>query len=249
MSTTELVNDTRLTDLNKTVRALGTQSANSALAKPKMALAIVQARMDGVIDDNAGEATYNTYMEGRRKVLSTSLLGSGAEDGGSQKANVSKNTQLLKAAGLITAGIDFAEVLSRATQIRDDAFKADEKVKPTFEAYVDIARAQLKAPTAALTDDELSVIVRKPAKAEKELVDKLISAYKTARKLQDDFAIPAMAEVCDGYAKAIEEAGGEVPAVGDEEKATAEVMNFASTMSPIAKAKLLKALGVHVADE
>lgn len=224
--TTNLVNDTRFADLNKVVKSLGAKSAFSALAKPQMALAIVQARADGVIGDDDGAKTYDTYIEGRRGVLAKSQLGAGSEDGGSYKANVSKNTQLLKAAGLTVSGVDFVDVLTRATSIRETLVKADEKVKPTYDAYVDLARAQLKVPTAALDDDAITEVVRKKEAAEKELVDKLIAAYKTARKLQEDFPCQPMADAVAGYADAITEAGGEVPAITKEEKKAAEAMAF-----------------------
>ncbi len=222
--TSNLINDTRLADLNKLVKTLGTKSANSALAKPQMALAIVQARADGVIGDDDGAKTYDTYLEGRRSVLAKSTLGAGAEDGGSYKANVSKNTQLLKAAGL--PGIDFPEVLTRSTSLRADLVANDEKVKAPFDAYVDLARAQLKQPGEVLSDDEITGVIRKKEAAEKELVDKLIAAYKTARKLQDDFNVQAMSDVVASYADAITEAGGEVPAVTKEEKEAAKATAF-----------------------
>lgn len=227
MTTATLANDTRLADLNKAVKKLGAESANSALAKPKMALSIVQARIDGVIGDDDGGKTYDVYLEGRRGVLSKSALGAGSEDaGGSYKANVSKNTQLLKAAGLIVAGIDFGDVLTRATKLREDLIASDEKVKPPYDAYVDLARAQLKTPTVQLGDDAITDIVRKKEAAEKDMIDKLVAAYKTARKLQEDLPTPAMESVVAGYADAIVEAGGEVPPITKEEKKAAEAMAF-----------------------
>ncbi len=221
-----LANDTRFADLTKVIKKLGSESASSALAKPKMALSIVQARADGVITDDDGAKTYDTYLEGRRSVLSKSMLGAGAEDGGSYKVNVSKNTQLLKAAGLTAAGVDFIDVLTRATELRDGLVKADEKVKPTYDAYVDLARAQLKVPTAALDDDAITEVIRKKEAAEKELVDKLIAAYRTARKLQDELPIDAMAEAVSAYADAITEAGGTVPPITKEEKQAASATAF-----------------------
>lgn len=221
-----LTNDTRFADLTKAVRKLGAESANSALAKPKMALSIVQARIDGVIGDDDGAKTYDIYIEGRRGVLSKSALGAGSEDGGSYKANVSKNTQLIKAAGLIVGGVDFGDVMTKATKLREDLIRADEKVKPTYDAYVDLARAQLKTPTAQLDDDAIAEVIRKKEAAEKDLIDKLVAAYKTARKLQDDFGVQPMADVVAAYADAIVEAGGEVPPITKEEKKAHEAMAF-----------------------
>lgn len=225
--TTELVNDTRFADLTKIVKKLGAESANSALAKPKMALSIVQARIDGVIGDDDGAKTYDIYLEGRRATLEkSSSLGAGTEDAGSYKANVSKNTQLLKAGGLIAAGVDFGEVLTQATRVRESLVKIGDKVKPTYDAYVDLARAQLKSPTAQLDEDTITEVVRKKEAAEKELVDKLVAAYKVARKLQDDFPCQPMEAAVAAYADAITEAGGDIPAITKEEKKEAAAMAF-----------------------
>jgi hypothetical protein len=225
--TTNLVNDTRFADLTKTVKKLGAESANSALAKPKMALSIVQARIDGVIGDDAGAMTYDIYLEGRRATLEkASSLGADAEDAGSYKANVSKNTQLLKAGGLIAAGVDFGDVLTQATRVRESLVKAGDKVKPTYDAYVDLARAQLKSPTTQLDEDAIIGIVRKKEAAEKELVDKLVAAYKVARKLQEDFPCQPMETAVAAYADAITEAGGDIPAITKEEKKEAAAMAF-----------------------
>jgi hypothetical protein len=216
--------DTRLSDTNKLIRKLGSESAHSVLAKPKMALAIAQARVDGIIGDGDGEAMYNVYLEGRKNVLSKSTIGAGEDDSTSLKANVSKNTQIIKAAGL--PGVDFIDTMTKATSERESLAKSGEKVKPMFDAYVDLARAQLKEPTVALSDEAITGIVRKKEAAEKEIVDKLIAAYKNARKLGDEFPCGPMADVVDAYKKAIEEAGGEVPAVTKEEKEAANVTAF-----------------------
>jgi hypothetical protein len=216
--------DTRLAETNKLIRKLGSESAHSVLAKPKMALAIVQARADGILSDTDGQSTYDTYLEGRRNVLGKNPLGAGAEDAGSVKANVSKNTQLLKAAGL--PGVDFPNVLERTTALRSTLLQADEKVKPMYDCYVDVARGQIKEPDAALSDDAIIAVIKKADKAEKELVDKLIAAYKAARKLEEQLPIEAMTSVVDGYKAAIVEAGGEVPPIGDDEKKEAEAIGF-----------------------
>jgi hypothetical protein len=229
--------DTRLNDTNKLIRKLGTQSASSALAKPMAAITIAQARADGILTDDSGEACYTVYLEGRKSILSKNALGAGEDDSTSFKANVSKFTQILKATGLVAAGIDFVDVINTATNERENLAKSGEKVKPAFDAYVDLARAQLKEPTVQLTEEQITAIVRKKESAEKEIVDKLIAAYKTARKLGDEFPCGPMADVVDGYKKAIEEAGGEVPAIGKEEKQAAEVTAFLASRGMVAALK------------
>lgn len=221
-----LVNDTRLADTNKLIKKLGAESAHSALAKPKMALAIAQARADGVIGDDDGASTYDTYLEGRRSVLAKSSLGAGAEDGGSYKANVSKNTQIIKAAGLITAGVDFVDVLTRATAIRETLVAASEKVWPTFDTYVKCAREQLKQADTALTDEQITEAARKHEQAEKDLVAKLVDDYKRMYKRAEEFPCDALAQAVASIGEAINEAGGEVPPMTKEEKQEAAAMAF-----------------------
>lgn len=229
--THDTANDTRLADANKLLRKLGAESAHSALAKPKMALAIVQARADGVIDDDAGASTYDTYLEGRRSVLAKSQLGAGAEDaGGSYKANVSKNTQLLKAAGLIAAGVDFVDVLTRATSIREGLVKADEKCKPVFDAYVDLARAQIKQPDAALNDDDITEVVRKKEAAEKDAIAKLVDTYKRVYKQAEEYKLEPLLAAVQSVGEAIAELGGEVPAMTKDEKEHAAAMAYMTKM-------------------
>lgn len=225
----DTANDTRLADANKLLRKLGAESAHSALAKPKMALAIVQARADGVIDDDAGAATYDTYLEGRRSVLSKSQLGAGAEDsGGSYKANVSKNTQLLKAAAL--PDVDFVDVLTRATAIRDSLITSGEKCKPVFDAYVDLARAQIKSPDASLDADEIVGIVRKKEAAEKDAIAKLVDTYKRVYKQAEEYKLEPLLAAVQSIGEAIAELGGEVPAISEEEKEHASAMAYIARM-------------------
>jgi hypothetical protein len=222
----ELTNDQRLAETNKLIRKLGTESAHSALAKPKMALAIAQARADGLITDDAGSSTYDTYLEGRRAVLAKSALGAGNEDGGSYKANVSKNTQIIKAAGLVAAGVDFLDVLARTAAVRENLVKADEKVKAPFDAIVDVARAQLKSPEAALDDDAITGIVRKKEAAEKDLIAKLVDDYKRIYKRAEEFPCQALSDAVANIGDAINEAGGEVPPMTKDEKEAAAAMAF-----------------------
>ncbi len=238
MSATNL--DTRLTDTNKAIRKFGVESAGSTLAKPKAALTIADARANGILTDNDGEACYSVYLEGRKTVLSKNNLGAGEDDSTSFKANVSKFTQVIKAAGL--PNVDFVGTMAKATDMRAAQAVAGEKVKPMFDAYVDLARSQLKEPTVALSDDAITSIVRKKEAATKEIVDKLIDAYKRAHKLADEFPCQPMTDVIAAYGKAITEAGGDVPAVTDEEKDAAKVTAFlvGRGMTEVQIAKMLK---------
>lgn len=232
--TSDLTNDKRAADLDKLVRKLGQESASSAVARPKMGLAIARARAEGVIGDDDAAKTYDTYLEGRTAALGKSPLAVGTSDNGSYKANVSKNARIIKAAALATTGVDFVGVLERATTIRADmvANEPDTPVKPTFDAYVDLAREQLKQPEAALTDDTIRSVIRKPEAKEKDLIAKLVDDYKRMSKRAEAAAedgaeavSDALAPAIEAIAAAIEAAGGEVPLSKEEQKA-AEAMSF-----------------------
>jgi hypothetical protein len=79
----------------------------------------------------------------------------------------------------------------------------------------------MKQPDLALSDEQIAAIVAKPEPREKELIEKIVAAYKTSHKLNNDTGgtIPGLEQSVQGLADAIREAGGEVPPVTKEEKA------------------------------
>lgn len=213
-----------LKDFNDRIRELGRDSVASALAKPRMALAITRAAFDGIIGEADAAATYEQYLQGRQYAIGRNTMAQGDEDKGSVKANTSKNMQLIKL-GLLPK-VDGPELLDRVTDLRAAAVGGDVKLKPTFDCFVDAARAQLAQPNDPLTDDEIDHLIRKPEKDEKGLIDKLIEDYKRMNKRHDELPSAGIEAAIHGIADAIKELGGELPPLTKEDKKAAEAIKF-----------------------
>lgn len=221
-----------LNDLNSQLRELGRDSVASALAKPRMALAITRAAADGIIGEDDAAATYEQYLQGRQYAISRNAMAQGDEDKGSVKANVSKNMQLIKL-GLLPK-VDGPALLDRVTDLRTSMVGGDVKLKPTFDCFVDAARAQLAQPNEELTDEQIEGIVRKPEPKNKDIIDKLIEDYKRLNKRHDELPSPGVEAAIRGIADAIKECGGELPPLTKEEKKAADAIAYLKSVGRIA---------------
>lgn len=235
----DLPNDNRRKTLDAQIKKLGESSAQSNLAKPSMALAIVDAVTDGYLTKSDAEDTYKTYQAGRMKVLSKSN-GLGVEttqksDDPSFKANVSKNRKLLEAAELAdlpNSSINFGDVLRRAVKIRETLVGDGVDCKPTFDVFVDCARAQIKQPTAPLNDDAIAGEAVKPGKddvsEEDQFFKDLTTDYKRiAKRVDQSKGMPALVAALENLKQAFADIGKEAPGLTDEEKELAKVQTFA----------------------
>lgn len=211
---------------DKVLAKLGAESVNTA--RPKLAIALVKAAFDGLIDEDDVEAKYDLYLSSREKAQAKSLLAAGVDDGNGRKANISKCKQLVKL-GLM-ASVDGPDLADRTVTLRGNMVGGDDKIEAPFDALVKVARAQLNKPDADLTDDEIMGCVRKPVAAEKDAMARLVAAYKAAHKLAETVPMPETQEAVAVYGRAIVEAGGDVPAMTKEEKAEAAFMAQAAKM-------------------
>jgi hypothetical protein len=212
-----------LAALDKDMAKLGAESVN--VARPKLALSLVRAAADGIIDEDDVEARYDVYLAGREKTQAKQALAMGVEEGNGKKANVSKCRQLVRMAML--SGIDGPELLDRTVTARGNLIGTDSKIEAPFDAFVKVARAQIAQPDAPLTDDQIAEQVRKPEKGEKTEIQKLIDLYKSTAKMVE--ALPGNAAIKDAassLADAIVEEGGEVPALTKEEKEEQAAMAY-----------------------
>lgn len=221
-----------LNDLNSQLRELGRDSVASALAKPRMAVAITRAAADGIIGESDAAATYEQYLQGRQYAIGRNTMAQGDEDKGSVKANTSKNLQLIKL-GLLPK-VDGPALLDRVTDLRTAAIGGDVKIKPTFDCYVDAARAQLAQPTEELTDEQVNQLIRKPEPKNKDIIDKLIEDYKRLSKRYEELPSPGVEAAIHGIADAIKEAGGELPPLTKEEKKAAEAIAYLRSVGKLA---------------
>lgn len=214
-----------LKDLNKVLTTLGADSVKSTLAKPRMAIAICRAAYEGIIGEDDATSTYETYLAGRKNVIAKNTMALGDEDKGSIKANVSKNLQIIKL-GLLPK-IDGPELLDRVTDIRTGMVGGDVKLKPTFDCFVDAARAQLAQPGEELRDDQIEALVRKAESKEKELLQKLIEDHKRMNKRLEELPSASIENCIRAIEDAMREINdGELPALSKEDKKAEKAMAF-----------------------
>jgi hypothetical protein len=183
-------NSVALDDLRKAfladVREFGRDSAAGKDSLPKLAVRVVKAAADGIINytdpkakklndgpDDA-ELAYTSYVEAESKKAIHEH-----SDGG-KKANISKLRKLIQF-GCSTV-CDPMDVMNRTVIRRSDLAEAGGDVKGAYPAYVDVARAQI-ANDRDLTDEQIdAAIVKAPAK-EKDVIDVLKSVEKILDQL------------------------------------------------------------------
>lgn len=140
VNATENVNDTRLKDFMKDVRKYGAESAAGRDALPHLALRVVQAAADGLIDAEGTETVYEAYIKAdeRRAAIERTPAG--------RKAQISKLRQLVSLGCLTT--VDGFVVITDAKEVLEKVHeKGEGKVKSAYAYFVDVARAQLKQDT------------------------------------------------------------------------------------------------------
>ena len=176
-------NDMRFEDLKKEVQQLGREEAMGDDALPKLALKVVRAAADGVIDldknkhgPGVDDATllYTGYVEAKGKKSIHEHTPAGI------KSNVSKLRQGITAGMRTTC--DAVANTDRAVVIRKQLDDAGEKVKPAYAAYVDVWRA-LNEQDGDLTDEQIKDAVRKKPTAEKDIEKVLKPIQNTLEKL------------------------------------------------------------------
>lgn len=167
-------NDKRKTDLMKQVGKLGEEASLGRDSLPKLAHAVVKAASDGVITGDDAEDLYNKYAaaESKKAIHEHSA--------GGKKANVSKLKQLINMGELTT--VDGVEVMQAAFEARENMIAAEEKVKPAYPFYVEVARAQLKSDVP-LSKDFLEETAVKGDAAAKTVEGELKRAMKILEAL------------------------------------------------------------------
>lgn len=132
-------NDKRKSDLMRQVGKLGEEASLGRDSLPKLAHAVVKAASDGVITGADAEDLYTKYAtaESKKAIHEHSA--------GGKKANVSKLKQLINMGEMTT--VDGVEIMQAAFEARENMIAAENKVKPAYPFYVEVARAQLKTDT------------------------------------------------------------------------------------------------------
>ena len=186
-------NDTRLADLMNDVRQLGRDTAEGRDAKPRLALRIVKAAADNVLDltpdpDTKLDAAYDIY-DAYLKADSKKAVFDHTKGG--VKKGASEVRQLILM-GLMTT-VDAVEVLNRTVTIHGNTEVKDRQ--SAFPAFMAVCRAQLDSSDTALSDDEIQALCLKPNSEPKGQAAYLKAAAKAFEKaLAADDADPAIAD-------------------------------------------------------
>jgi len=176
-----LKNDKRYAEALKTIRKFGAESAGGRDALPKLAMYVVKLAADGVIDaetknakgDDSAKVLYAAYVEAES---SKSI-----HDHSGTRANESKLRQLIKV-GCMT-GIDANQLMQDAFDARERMIAEEQKVKPAYPFYVEVARDQLGKPTEQLDGDYLEGIALKDGPKEKTVEGEIKRAMKILENL------------------------------------------------------------------
>lgn len=180
-----LKNDKRFSELMKQVTKFGEEASLGRDSLPKLAHAVVKAAADGILDTETKDSKGNDIAAQiyEKYVAAESKKAIHEHSGGGKKANISKLRQLISMGAM--PGIDAVEVMQAAFQAREDMMADDNKVKPAYPFYVEVAREQLKEGRAnkPLTKKELEDLVVKDGPSEKTLEGELKRVLKVLEGL------------------------------------------------------------------
>ena len=162
-----------LDKLNDQLRELGRESVKSTLAKPQMALAVIRAAREALINQDDAKSVYAEYIAGREYAITRNAIAAGTED---NAKSVASNTSKVKAQiAAAIAAPDFeldAIIRKKATVEKDELTKMRDEYKrlyklaygteetpgidammPVFESMRDVLDAQ-GVPLPAMTAEE-----------------------------------------------------------------------------------------------
>lgn len=210
---------TRLDAILGKMALLGKAEAIGKGSRRDAGIALTEAAYAGDIDEDDAEALYDKYQLESAKLSQKKHLTGATDNPKSRTAQISKFRAFIKL-GAMPDPVDGREVLARAVVIAEQLASAGTKVLSDFEALRTVCVAQGNKPTAPLTDEELVAAVSKPEAGDKDLLAKLVAAYKTAYKINTEAQMQETQDIVDSIATAIRAIDEEaVPAMTKEEKA------------------------------
>lgn len=176
-----LKNDKRFSDMMKVVKKFGEESSLGKDSLPKLAQYVVKNASEGVIDtetknakgEDAATIIYEAYVRAESNKAIHEHSGT--------RANASKLRQLIKVGNM--TGIDAIQLMQDAFDAREAMQADDNKVKPAYPFYVEVARAQLEAPNSQVDRRSLETLACKDAPKEKTIEGELKRAYKILEDL------------------------------------------------------------------
>lgn len=170
----DLTNDKRFNDFIKEARGYGKDTALGADALPKLAISVVRAAKDGILDLDTNKdclkQVYGAYWS-QRSNKRYSIHAQGKESQGAQVSKIKQHYLLGK-----NQLFDGEELMDRAVKMYHDKLTSSEvKLKPVYAAYTDVARManDWKATNGATapSDEEIEACFYPKEKAEKTLTD------------------------------------------------------------------------------
>jgi hypothetical protein len=178
------INDTRFQDLIKDVKAFGKESAEGRDSLPKLAVRIIRAANDGVIDETKGKDGKDDAMRVFEAYAANDGKSIYTRSKDSIKSQASKMRVLIRLGRL--TNVDGVVVADRAIEfIKEDKAQDKPAFKPAFAAILDVARAQTNPEhnTVQLSDDEIKEACTKKAPADKDLEGELEAIKKKLQSL------------------------------------------------------------------
>ncbi len=176
-----LKNDKRFADMMKLVRKFGEESSLGKDSLPKLAQYVVQKAAEGVLDTETknakGEDQATIIYEAYVRAESNKAI----HEHSGTRANASKLRQLIKVGNM--TGIDAVQLMQDAFDAREAMQADDNKVKPAYPFYVEVARAQLEAPNAQIERRSLERMACKEEPKEKTIEGELRRAMKILEDL------------------------------------------------------------------
>lgn len=176
-----LKNDKRFSDMMKVVKKFGEESSLGKDSLPKLAQYVVKNASEGVIDtetknakgEDAATIIYDAYVRAESNKAVHEHTGT--------RANVSKLRQLIKVGNM--TGIDAIELMQAAFDAREAMIADENKVKPAYPFYVEVARAQLEQPNEQIGQRKLESMACKEEPKEKTVEGELKRAFKILEDL------------------------------------------------------------------
>lgn len=177
-----ILNDTRLADFQSNVKKLGVADGRGQNAKPRFAVAVVDASNEGLISTKEAEATWNIYEEAARSSKGDERSRISSAD--TRKVRISETKKLI-GFGTLDKMVHHAdstkketpsEVFARAVAVINSN-KCDVDGS-TYQLLVKFAGKQIGRPALAFNDDEILNCLRGEAKAAKDELARLNAIHK-----------------------------------------------------------------------
>lgn len=225
-----------LAALQSSLKEYGRDSVKSSLAKPKMALAVIEAAVNHLVKADNADEIYDTYKAARAAEIAKHKTAAGTlESAKSDAANTSKVRAHINWGNTNLNAYDIAETV---IELRSQMIRDGGEAKDCYQALYDVAVQHNKNPGKVFTNDELVTLIGKPGKKDKSDLDRMTDEYKRLYKLalgtEEQPGIAAMVPVFESICQVFDAAGIARPAMTKDEKKEEEAIAFLAQRGRIA---------------